>query len=65
MERKKGNIGFQGKGFEFNEEEQNRMKDFRKELSKAYGLGAEGEEENEEDMEMIKSAQQKEEERKK
>jgi hypothetical protein len=33
------------------------MKEFRKELSKAYGLGAEGEEENEEDMEMIKSAQ--------
>jgi hypothetical protein len=65
MERKKGNIGFQGKGFEFNEEENNRMKEFRKELSKAYGLGPEGEEEGEEDKEMMKSAQQKEEERKK
>jgi ATP-dependent RNA helicase DDX46/PRP5 len=56
MERKKGNIGFQGKGFEFNEEEDKRMKDLRKELSKAYGLGPEGEDEGDEDMEMIKSA---------
>lgn len=65
MERKKGNIGFSGKGFEFNEEEDNRLRDFRKELSKAYGLGGEGEEEGEEELEMIKNAQQREEERKK
>lgn len=65
MERKKGNMGFSGRGFEFNEEENNKLKEFRKELSKAYGLGAEAEEENEDDMDMVKSAHQKEEERKK
>ena len=56
MERKKGNIGFSGRGFEFNEEEQNKLKEFRKELSKAYGLGAEGDDEGEEDLDMVKSA---------
>jgi len=56
MERKKGNMGFSGRGFEFNEEENNKLKEFRKELSKAYGLGAEAEEENEDDMDMVKSA---------
>jgi ATP-dependent RNA helicase DDX46/PRP5 len=56
MERKKTNMGFSGRGFEFNEEENNKLKEFRKELSKAYGLGAEAEEENEDDMDMVKSA---------
>ncbi len=56
MERKKGNIGFSGKGFEFNEEENNKLREFRKELSKAYGLGGDGEEEGEEDLEMVKNA---------
>jgi ATP-dependent RNA helicase DDX46/PRP5 len=67
LERKKGNIGFSGRGFEFTEEENNRMKEFRKELSKAYGLAqdADGEDGDEMDNEMVKSAQQKEEERKK
>lgn len=64
MERKKANIGFVGKGFEFNEKERSKVKDFRKELSKAYGMGVE-EEEEEENGDMIKSATQKEEERKK
>lgn len=65
MEKKKGNIGFQGKGYEFNEQEENKVKEFRKELSKAYGLGAEENEDMEEEGEMVKSAQQKEDERKK
>lgn len=57
IEKKKGNIGFQGKGFEFNEQESNKMKEFRKELSKAYGLGVEeGEEDGEGDGDMIKTA---------
>lgn len=65
MEKKKGNLGFQGKGYEFNEHEENKVKEFRKELSKAYGLGVEENEEMEEDNEMIKTAQQKEDEKKK
>jgi hypothetical protein len=31
-------MGFSGKGFEFNDEEANKVKDFRKALSKAYGI---------------------------
>lgn len=47
IERKKGNVGYVGKGFEFNEKERAKVKDFRKELSKAYGVGTE---ENEEEL---------------
>lgn len=67
MERKKGNIGFSGRGYEFNEEESNKVKEFRKEMSKAYGLGVPGEENEDEDFEenMMKSLAQKEEEKKK
>lgn len=65
MEKKKGNIGFQGKGYEFNEQEENKVKEFRKELSRAYGLGVEENDEMDEDNEMVKTAQQKEDERKK
>lgn len=46
IERRKTNIGFSGKGFEFNEEEANKVKDFRKALSKAYGITNEDEEED-------------------
>ena len=57
MEKKRTNLGFTGKGFEFNEQESNKVKEFRKELSKAYGLGVEENEENEEESDFIKSAQ--------
>jgi hypothetical protein len=50
MDRKKGNTGYVGKGYEFNEKERNKVKDMRKELSKAYDVGAdENEEEANED----------------
>ena len=65
IERKKGNLGFQGKGFEFNESENNKLKEFRKELSKTYGLGGEPGDDNEDEMDVVKSAQQREEERRK
>ena len=38
IEKRKTNMGFSGKGFEFNDEEANKVKDFRKALSKAYGI---------------------------
>ena len=65
MERKKGNIGFIGQGYEFNEQENHKVKEFRKEMSKAYGLGGEDNDENEEEGDQIKTQQQKEDERKK
>lgn len=45
IERKK-NAGYSGTGYKFVEEERNKVKEFRKELSKAYGLNLD---ENEED----------------
>ena len=65
LEKKKGNLGFQGKGFEFNEEEANKVKEFRKELSKTYGLSVEGGEEEDELLDQGKSIQQREDERRK
>ena len=63
MEKKKGNTGYVGKGFEFNESERNKVKDFRKEISKAYDVGND---ENDDDMneDMIRNSKDKEEERK-
>lgn len=54
-------MGYVGKGYEFNEKERNKVKDFRKELSKAYG----GVDENEEEIgeEVVKNNQTKEDER--
>ena len=65
MEKKKGNLGFQGKGFEFNDEESNKVKEFRKELSKAYGLSVEGGEDDEDLLDSGKTIQQREDERRK
>ena len=56
MEKRKTNIGFVGKGFEFNESERDKVKEFRKELSKAYGMGVE-EDEEEDNNDVIKSAE--------
>lgn len=39
-------MGFSGKGFEFNDEEANKVKDFRKALSKAYGITNDEEDED-------------------
>jgi hypothetical protein len=55
MERKK-NVGYTGKGFRFVEEERDKIKDFRKELSKAYGLGVD-ENEDEDGGDIVKSTQ--------
>ena len=59
IERKRGNLGFQGKGFEFNDEENNKLKDLRKELSKSYGMTVAGEDNEDENMddELVKNAQ--------
>ena len=38
IEKKRANIGFLGKGFKFDAEEENKIKEFRKELSKDYGF---------------------------
>lgn len=54
MERRR-NVGYTGKGFRFIEEEKDKIKQFRKELSKSYGFGGE-ENEDEENVDMIKSA---------
>lgn len=56
IDKKKGNIGFVGKGFEFNDKEKSKVKDFRKELSKAYGMAVEDEEEDEDNGEMVNGA---------
>jgi hypothetical protein len=42
-------MGFSGKGFEFNDEEANKVKDFRKALSKAYGITT-GNEDDEDEL---------------
>ena len=62
MERRK-NTGFTGKGYNFQEEERNKVKEFRKELSKAYG-GIEVDENMDEELDFNKSSTKKEEERK-
>lgn len=63
IEKKKTNVGYVGKGFEFNEKEKNKVKDFRKELSKAYGMGGEEEEELADDI--VKNPTSKDDERQK
>ena len=65
LEKKKGNLGFQGKGFEFNEEEANKVKEFRKELSKTYGLNVEGNEDEDDMLDQGKSMQLRDDERRK
>lgn len=62
IEKKKNNVGYVGKGYEFNDKEKNKVKDFRKELSKAYGMGADEEEELPDDI--VKNPTNKDEERK-
>lgn len=52
---KRRNAGYMGKGFRFVEEERSKVKEFRKELSKAYGLGVE-ENEEDENNDIVKSA---------
>lgn len=63
IEKKKNNVGYVGKGYEFNDKEKNKVKEFRKELSKAYGMGAEEEEELADDI--VKNPTNKDEERQK
>ena len=65
VERKKGNVGFAGKGFDFSESETNKVKEFRKELSRAYGLGGDEPEGEDDEGAAGKSAEQREEERRK
>ena len=52
---KRRNVAYQGSGYRFSEEERNKVKEFRKELSKAYGLTVDDNEE-EENGDMNKSA---------
>ena len=56
MDKKKTNQGFVGKGFEFNQLERDQVNKFRKELSKAYGMGVE-EEDEEDNAENVKTSQ--------
>ena len=64
IEKKKANAGYVGKGYEFNEKERNQVKDFRKELSKAYDLGVNDEDEDVPE-DVGRSTNKKDEERKK
>lgn len=54
-------MGYVGKGFDFSKNEKDKVKDFRKELSKAYGMGGEEDEEVADDL--IKNPTNKDEER--
>jgi hypothetical protein len=45
IEKKRANIGFIGKGYKFDAEEESRFKQDRAELSKGYGLQEDNEEE--------------------
>ena len=55
MERRRNAAGFVGKGYNFAEEERTKVKEFRKELGKAWGFAGEGDEDDE-NMEIVKSA---------
>lgn len=52
---KRKNVAYTGKGYTFTSEEDQKVHDFRKQLSKAYGLGMD-ENEDEEAVDMGKSA---------
>lgn len=41
IEKKRANLGFSGKGFKFDAEEENKVKQFRNQLSKEYGFSVE------------------------
>lgn len=57
IEKKRKNLGFDGKGFKFNAEEENKIKDLRMELSKEYGFA--GNEKDENDIDFNKEDQDK------
>ena len=56
IERKRANIGFVGKGFKFDAQEEDRFKELRMELSKTYGFTA-ADEKDENDIEFDKDEQ--------
>jgi hypothetical protein len=45
IEKKRANIGFVGKGYKFDADEESRFKEARAELSKGYGLAEDNEDE--------------------
>ena len=53
IEKKRANIGFIGKGYKFDADEENRVKEQRQEISKGYGLQVDEKDEN--DFEMGKN----------
>lgn len=46
IEKKRANIGYIGKGYRFDEDEENQVKQQRQELSKAYGITTDDKDEN-------------------
>ena len=57
IEKKRTNIGFIGKGFKFDAEEENKIKELRVELSKEYGFTVDDKDEN--DIDFNKDGQEK------
>ena len=57
IEKKRANIGFVGKGFKFDAEEENKIKELRIELSKEYGFTVDDKDEN--DLDFNKEGQGK------
>jgi len=51
IDKKRSNIGFLGRGYRFDEDEENEVKKMRQELSKSFGFSME---EDEEDPELKK-----------
>lgn len=64
IERKRGNIGFVGKGYKFDAEEENRVKEFRLQLSKDYGFTVENDKDELDPDKLSKSHLSKEEQEK-
>ena len=64
IEKKRANIGYIGKGYRFDEDEENQVKQQRQELSKAYGLTTDDRDENDLEFEKAKTTKENEEQEK-
>jgi ATP-dependent RNA helicase DDX46/PRP5 len=58
IDKKRANIGFIGKGFKFDAEEENKIKELRMELSKEYGFAVDNDK-DENDIDLNKEDQEK------
>ena len=62
IERRRRNVGYDGKGFKYTKEEDDLVKQERKDLAKSFGYSVEEENVEENDEELAKNLQKKEEE---